>query len=109
MRGEIRVTNTGKRRYFLEGREVAAAEFDAAFPAKPLGEPATSSLTGWPLVSSALAVHPSQVEAANARNARHGIAARYDRKGKAVIPDRGDRKRLMRLEGMHDNEAGYGD
>lgn len=67
------------------------------------------STSGWPIVSSALAVHPSQVAAANARNRRHGVNVTYRPDGKAVLGDRAARRRLLRLEGMHDNHGGYGD
>jgi hypothetical protein len=73
-----------------------------------MGQSCTS--TCWPMVSEALAVHPKQVEQANARNKRHGSSVVYDPKtGCAVIPDRGERKRLLRIEQMHDNEGGYSD
>lgn len=65
--------------------------------------------TCWPMVSEALAVHPSQVATANARNKRHGVNVVYDKNGAAHIPDRGERKRLLKLEGFHDNNGGYGD
>ena len=66
--------------------------------------------SGWPLVSDALAVHPDQIEQATARNRRHGVNVTYEpASGRAVIPDRGERRRLLRLEGCHDNQGGYGD
>jgi hypothetical protein len=65
--------------------------------------------SNWPLRSKALAVHKTQVVEANERNRRHGIAARYEADGTCVIPDRGDRARLLRLEKAHDNSGGYGD
>lgn len=66
--------------------------------------------SGWPMTSQALAVHPSQVAEANERNRRHGLGTRYDpATGNAIIPDRTDRKRLLRLEGFHDKSGGYGD
>lgn len=67
------------------------------------------STTTWPMKSEALAVHASQVEQANDRNKRHGIAARYDKQGFCHIPDRADRKRLLKVEGFRDNSGGYGD
>lgn len=65
--------------------------------------------TTWPLVSEALAVHPKQVAEANARAKRHGISVTYQKDGRCIIPDRGNRKKLLRLEGLHDNRGGYGD
>ncbi len=64
----------------------------------------------WPMKSEALAVHPDQIPEALARNKRHGIqGVSYDRLGRAVLADRGARRDLMRLEGVHDNQGGYGD
>lgn len=113
MKGEITYHRDGTRTFAVDGRDVTEAEFLAAFPPKPIdfgGEPlAGHQTTAWPLVSDALAVHPDQVGKANERNRRHGVATRYQRDGRAVIPDRGDRKKLLRLEGLHDNNGGYGD
>lgn len=69
----------------------------------------------WPMTSLALSCTPQQVRAMNERNARHGIAARYEADGTCVIPSRGDRKKLIRLESgvlgrpLHDLKGGYGD
>ena len=72
--------------------------------------PGGTTTSGWPMYSEALAVDPSQVEEANARNKRHGVPVVYDPKnGKAVIPDRAARKKLLRLEGRHDKQGTYGD
>lgn len=51
-----------------------------------------------PLKSDALAVHTSQIPAAVARNKRHGLNVRYDRAGRPVFTDNGQRKALMRIE-----------
>lgn len=59
--------------------------------------------------SEAMAVHPEQVAQANARNKRHGVNVVYDKSGFAHIPDRNERRKLMRLEGLHDKSGGYGD
>lgn len=59
--------------------------------------------------SLALAVAPQQAEQANARAKRHGINVQYTRTGACIIPDRKERKKLLRLEGMHDNQGGFGD
>lgn len=71
--------------------------------------PGGTATTGWPMVSEALAVHPSQVQQANDRAKRHGLHTVYRPDGMAVIPSRNERKRLLRLESMHDNCGGYGD
>lgn len=59
--------------------------------------------------SEALACDPSQVAEMNERNKKHGIGTRYDGEGMAHVPDRADRKKLMKLENVHDKSGGYGD
>ena len=60
--------------------------------------------------SDALAVHPDQCELAEARNKQHGVNVTYDRDdGRAIIPDRNERRKLMKVEKSHDNSGGYGD
>lgn len=69
----------------------------------------------WPLKSKALAVHRSQVAAANERNRKHGVAARYEADGTCVLPDRGARRDVIKLEreflgkSLGDMNGGYGD
>jgi hypothetical protein len=72
-----------------------------------MGRSCTSAC--WPMVSDALAVHPKQVQQARERAKRHGINVEYKSNGQVVIPDRAERRRLLRLEGFHDNSGGYGD
>ena len=60
--------------------------------------------------SDALAVHPDQIPEVMARNKKHGVHVEYDPKdGRAILKDRGQRRDLMRIEGFHDNNGGYGD
>ncbi len=110
MKGKVIYGRGRKPRYFLNDQEVPQEAFDAAFPAKRLGQPMQGMFPAcWPMRSRALAVHRKQVAKANARNKRMGLGTRYDSDGTAIIPDRGERKRLLRQEQFHDNEAGYGD
>lgn len=94
--------------YLIDGRVVSKAQFDAEFPDHeiiPGTVPIGHQPGAWPLESVALACHPKQVQAMNERNARNGVSTRYKPDGTAVIPDRGDRKKLLRLEGLHDNNG----
>jgi hypothetical protein len=117
MKGQIKLGQYDRTtRYFLNDIEVSQEEYEAAFPSKldellGGGVECLPSQTPscWPMVSRALAVHPAQVEEANARNKRMGSTVRYDQKGNAHLPDRGARRDLLRVEGYHDNSAGYGD
>lgn len=109
-RGSVRYDARGNGTYTLNGVEVTKAEFDAAFPPKELGVPSAAAPSCWPMTSEALAVHPDQVAEANARNKRHGVNATYEPgTGMCLIPDRGERKRLLKLEGFKDRSGGYGD
>lgn len=95
--------------YFLEGREVTEEEYRKVYPLDP-GVPMISA--GWsrPMLSDALAVHPSQVQEATARNAKRGCSVTYRTDdGRAIVPDRGERKKLLKIEGFHDRDGGYGD
>lgn len=95
--------------YFRDGVVATKEEFDAAFPSKPIGAPEVPSTSAWPMTSMALAVHPEQVAEANERNKVHGVGVRYDETGLAHLPDRAERKKLLKLEKFHDNQGGYGD
>ena len=111
MRGKVTYSFDGTPTYFIDGREVTQAEYDERFPSKLAFDGQAPDVYCWrePLVSLALGVHPEQVAEANERNRKCGIAARYDSTGKAHIPNRSDRNRLLARCGMHDNDAGYGD
>ncbi len=111
MRPQIKYGRFGERHFFLEGQEVSQEEFDAVVPDLGIHLPGLANNTPscWPQVSQAFGVHPKQIASATARNKRHGVNVKYDNTGRAHIPDRGARRELSRLEGMTDNEAGYGD
>ena len=108
----MKLTRTYGRhpRFWLDDREISEAEFLEASAQVPdrfeelLTAEMLASQTAslWPLRSEALAVSPRQVEAANERNRRHGIATRYNRNGTAIIPSAADRAKLIRLEGFRD-------
>ncbi len=110
-KGTVKYDRLGNGTYFVDGVEVTKEAFDARFPSKPLGNAGqlASCGSGWPMKSVALAVHPDQVAEANARNKKAGVNVTYESDGTAVIPDRGERRRLLRLEGYHDKQGGYGD
>lgn len=64
-----------------------------------------SNGSGWPMVSEALACDPRQVKQHQERARRHGINVTYRPDGCVEIPDRGERKKLLKLEKMHDNNS----
>ena len=114
-RAKITYGRFGRKHFYIDGKEVTEREFNRAFPSKiedllasPTLLPAQTP-TCWPMVSEALAVHPKQVEQARIRNRRHGVAVDYLPDGRAILPDRGARRDLLRIEGFRDNNGGYGD
>lgn len=97
-------------RFYLNGQEVTAAEFKKRTRVrggrKAFGIPGGTATTGWPMVSEALAVDPSQVAEANERNRKAGVNVQYHPKtGCAIIPDAAARKRLLKLERFFDRDA----
>lgn len=109
--GRVVYASDGSETCYIGDQIVSREEFDARFPPKPLGVPLQGHTSAcWPMRSEALAVHPDQVAEGNARNKKAGVGARYEAgTGICVIPDRGDRKKLLKVEGLHDNHGGYGD
>ena len=61
-----------------------------------------------PLRSHALACHTKQIPAIMARNAKHGIHVKYDRVGRPVFENNGQRKALMKLEKVVSLNSYYG-
>lgn len=96
-------------RYFVDDREVSREEFDRTFPPKEIGCPGGHLPSCWPKKSLALSCHPKQVKAASERAQRLKLGVEYNAKGECFISDRGARRDLMKVEGCHDNEGGYGD
>ncbi len=113
MKGCIK-TECGKSAYFVNGVRVSKREFYNTFrPAKVTSALAHVGLTkkgqGWPKTSIVMGVHPKSVRAANERNIAAGVGVRYLENGRAVVPDRNEQKKLLKLRKMHNNDGGYGD
>lgn len=111
MLGEMVLKKDGWK-YFLDKKEVTEEEYHKVYPPAPKAKPgevcAAQGTRTWPMVSKrALRVSKNQVKEANARNAAHGVKARYDDEGNCHIPDAADRKKLLKLEGMYDHDGYY--
>ena len=61
-----------------------------------------------PLRSEALACHPKQIAAIRARNKKHGLDIPYDKHGRPVFTDAGQRRKLMKIEGVRQQNSYYG-
>jgi hypothetical protein len=99
----------GQVRFEVFGHLLTEEEFDAAFP-KEDGEPG-SSFCAWKraIESDSLAVHPLQVPAAMARDKLHGLNVEYLPDGRPKLVDRGQRRKMLKSLGFHDNDGGFGD
>ena len=128
----------GNTAYFVDGYEVPQSVYDTLFPSKlfpsdtglslaeaeaalakivaetPAPEPHKGpyfnlAIDGaHPLKSEALAVHSKQIPAVMARNKKHGLNIRYDRMGRPVFTDAGQRRALMKIEGAKQMNSYYG-
>lgn len=100
--------NGNPDRYYLDGEEVTKAQYDEAFPDKPIGD--GTGLVAWkPLASDALAVHPKQVKEAEQDAKNKGVPVDFMPDGRPVFTSREQRKRYCAAYGFRDNNAGYGD
>jgi hypothetical protein len=111
MRGKI-VGHGDRTKYFLDNRQVSREEFDTAFPrVQDAQEDAPVGNRPWTraIASDALAVHPSQLDEVRERNRKQGLEVDYAPDGRPLLKDRDQRKRLLRIEGVHDRDGGYGD
>lgn len=92
--------------YFLDGKKVSAKKYHKRYPRPEAGGKVLPKLKdGWPKKCLALAVHPDQVDEANARNKEHGVNVHYAADGVPTLPDRNERRKLLKLEGLHDRHS----
>jgi hypothetical protein len=116
MTGKITIaTRSSPARYYLDGKEVTKAEFDAAFPTKAneiLSGGDIGVQTDWskPIMSDALAVHPSQVQEAYDDSVKKGVPTQFDKKtGQPEFRSRQHRRDYLKAYGVRDRDGGYGD
>lgn len=109
---KLRIIYTGqKKRFFLDGQEVSEEEFSRVAPFRIEDilasgtPPSVQSASTWPHRSHAMAVHPSQVEAARERAKKHGVKVEYDNDGTVIESGPQARRDLMKLEGLTDNDS----
>lgn len=63
----------------------------------------------WPQHSDAAGVAVSQIKDASRKMAEAGCPTEFDSQGRAIFTSRGHRNRALRVMGMYDRNAGYGD
>lgn len=87
------------------GQEVVL-ERDFLTEAKQVAVPPPGN---WPMVSSALGVHASQIREAEKAAQEAGIPTHFTKDGDAILRDRNHRKNYAELRGLYDRNGGYGD
>ena len=106
-----RIVLTDKIRYYLDGEEVSEKVYRARHhePLNEDGIPGGTQLTGWPIVSDALKVHPKRrQEAIDDAIAKH-VPTEFTPMGQPILRDRAHRRAYLKAYGFHDNSGGYGD
>lgn len=94
--------------YFIDNEEVTEEAFRIQFPEQE-GTPMFGNLpAGYPLRSDAMAVHSKQIPAVMERNKRHGLNVQYDRVGRPILENNEQRKKLMKIEGLKQQNSYYG-
>lgn len=101
---------SGVMKFFLGDREVTRAEYDARLVDKPIEDPLPAQTLGiWPIMSEAMAVHPSQVQEAYVDSVKKGVPTEFDKMGRAKLTNRAHRKAYFDAYGVFDKSGGYGD
>lgn len=97
--------------FYLDNKEVTEAEFRAEFPDAPLTEVKAPLRKGrgWPLVSDALGVDPTQTQEAIESARAKGVPTEFTPRGQPVFTSRAHRNAYCRAYGFFDRNAGYGD
>lgn len=63
------------------------------------------AMSGWPIVSDALAVHADQVQEAIADAAKKGVPTEFRKDGRPVLRDRAHRKAYLKAYGFIDRNS----
>ncbi len=104
-------------RYYLDGNEVAKAEFDANTPNHSLKEAAAvntlmETSKAWPRESDAFGVGANQKDRMMKICKDRGVPTEYVPDGhggySALIRNNAHQRDLLKALGMHNNEGGYG-
>ena len=117
MRSKVIWGTRGKKRFFVNDKEVTEAEFDIACPTKvsrllPAANILAKNSKCWPRKSDALGGHGSQKAALEAESIRIGVPTEYalDETGgcQAVIRSNAHQRDLLKAKGYRNNDGGYG-
>ncbi len=64
---------------------------------------------GWPMVSDAAAVHPSQAKEATEDAAKKGVPTEFTKGGRPIFTSQGHRAAYCKAYGYRDRNGSYGD
>ena len=97
--------------YMVDGKEVSKREFEKESKIGGILESGVmhTASTGWPMYSDALGVSPSQIKEAREESIRMGVPTDFTKDGRAILRDKGHRRKYAEANGMYDRNAGYGD
>ncbi len=112
-----KITYGNPIRYYVEGKEVAKAEFDKVFPGHPVkGGRVPNTLMetskAWPRLSDALGVGAGEKAKAEEVFRKKGVPTEFVPDGgggySAVMRNNAHQRDVLKALGMHNNDAGYG-
>ncbi len=113
MRGCIK--GTDELTYWIDGEQVSRRQFFKAFPAaKPVKMPKdkhrrTEVAQFKPILSNALAVHPSRVKEAILDAEKKGVPTSFMKDGRPVMRTRQHYNAYLKAYRFFNRDAGYGD
>lgn len=108
MKGRIVYHHDGTRTCSIDGKEVTEAEWDAAFPPRPLGD-GSGLCSCPPNISDGMAVHPRQVGEAAEDARKKGVPTEFLPDGRPVFRSRAHQKAYIKAYGFYNKDGGYGD
>jgi hypothetical protein len=98
-----------KTTYYLDNKKVSEKAYRKRYPLPPMEGGVMGYTGGWPMMSDAMAVHPSLIAEAERDAAAKGVPTEFTKDGRPILRDREHRKRFMMSQGFFDRSAGYGD
>lgn len=100
----------GTARYWVDGKEVSKAEYDAAVPSKLASFKGTQSHRGkrsrFPYDSITLGCHPDQIKERQQHYAKLGITAHYNKRGFLRVENAADEARKAEAQNLFDMDTG---
>ena len=91
--------------YFLDNKEVSEKKYRKRYPLFEQGCPAGNPLSGWPIVSDALKVHPKRRQEAIDDAAAKGVPTEFTSMGQPILRDREHRRQYLRAYGFIDRNS----